>query len=278
MMTTRNIYRALIQLHPADFRARFGGEMMSIFETSSAARPRLIADAALSLSRQWLLRRDYRTEPLPVCEGPLFLLLPEEPALQPWLWMAGFALAIICFVVAGFLISHGGNGGVLTVGSHNSSDSGRRIEAAPAAGKLDTDIDARPAEILDTFTGRAMVGGFYRTIRVLAALDLNHDLVLSAGEIANAPTALRSLDRNHDGVLQEAECVRQRPDLEANPMRSSPALAALDIDHDGILSAKEIARSASSLEVLDKDHNGRLTPEELLSPRQLRQIREALQQ
>ena len=111
-----------------------------------------------------------------------------------------------------------------------------------------------------------MVGGFYRTIRVLAALDLNHDLVLSADEIANASAALRSLDRNHDGALEEAECVRQRPDLEADPMRSSPALAALDLDHDGILSAKEIRQSASSLRALDKDHNGRLTPEELLSP------------
>ncbi len=272
------IYRALIKLHPTDFRERFGGEMMSIFEASSAARPRLIADAFLSLARQRFLRADYRTEPVPAAEGTMFLVFPEELTLPGLLWMAGFALSIICFAVAGFLISHGGNGGGVIVGSHSSSDSGLRIEALPASGHLDTDIDARPAEILDTFTGRAMVGGFYRSIRVLGALDLNHDFVLSADEIANAPAALRSLDRNHDGVLQEAECVRERPDLEADPMRSSPALAALDLDHDGILSAKEIRRAASSLDVLDKDHNGRLTPEELLSPAQLRQIREALQQ
>jgi hypothetical protein len=274
---THKIYRALIKLHPADFRERFGGEMLSIFERS-AARPRLIADAFLSLARQRFLRADYRSEPVHAVEGSMFLVLPEEPALQGRYWLAGFALGIFSFMVAGFLISHGGNGGGLVVGSHNSSDSGLRIQAAPASGKLDTDIDARPAEILDTFTGRAMVGGFYRAIRVLAALDLNHDFVLSADEIANAPAALRSLDRNHDGVLQEAECVRERPDLEADPMRSSPALAALDLDHDGILSAAEIRRSPASLKVLDKDHNGRLTPEELLSPAQLRQIREALQQ
>jgi hypothetical protein len=275
---TRHIYRTLIRLHPADFRERFGGEMMSIFEASSAARPRLIADAFLSLARQWLLRTDYRTEPVPATEATMFLVLTEEPPLRGRLWMAGFALSILSFAVAGFLISHGGSGVGITVGSHNSSDSSLRIQAAPASGKLDTDIDARPAEILDTFTGRAMVGGFYRTIRVLAALDLNHDLVLSADEIANAPAALRSLDRNHDGVLQESECVRPRPDLEADPMHSSPVLAALDLDHDGILSAKEISRAAASLKVLDKDHNGRLTPEELLSPGQLKQIREALQQ
>jgi Ca2+-binding EF-hand superfamily protein len=153
-----------------------------------------------------------------------------------------------------------------------------RIHTEAAARHLDTDIDARPAEILDTFTGRAMVTGFYRSIRVLGALDLNHDLVLSADEIANAPKALRSLDRNHDGALQEAECVRQTPRLEADPMHSSPALAALDLNHDRILSASEIRRAASSLKLLDKDHNGRLTPEELLSVDQLRKIREALQQ
>ena len=126
---TLAIYRALIRLHPADFRERFGAEMMSIFEASSAARPRLIADAVLSLARQWLLRADYRTEPVPAADGTMFLVLPEEPALQPHLWMAGFALAIICFRVAGFLISHGGSGGGITVGSNNSSGSGLRIHA-----------------------------------------------------------------------------------------------------------------------------------------------------
>ena len=119
------------------------------------------------------------------------------------------------------------------MGSHNSKATpGLRIHTEAALGKLDTDIDARPAEILDTFTGRAMVGGFYRAIRVLAALDLNHDLILSADEIANAPAALRSLDRNHDGALQEAECVRPRPDLEKpDPMRvEAPPLLRWTLD------------------------------------------------
>ena len=69
-----------------------------------------------------------------------------------------------------------------------------------------------------------------------------------------------------------------RPNLEADPMRSSPVLSVLDLDHDGILPAKEIGLAASSLRTLDKDHNGRLTPEEVLSSNQLRVIKEALQQ
>jgi len=274
----RKIYWILIRFHPADFRKRFGDEMMSIFDNASAARSRLITDAVVSLTTQRFLRANYRTETAPAAKGTMFLILPEENTLQGQHWMAGFALAILSFMLAAFLISHGGNGGNFTVGSHNSSDYGVQIQAKATADKLDTDVDARPAEILDTFTGRAMVGGFYRSIRVLAALDLNHDLVLSPGEIANAPAALLSLDRNHDGILQEAECVRPRPDLEPDPMHSSPALAALDLNHDGILSAKEIRLAAASLRTLDKDHDGRLSPEELLSPRQIRHIREALGQ
>ena len=41
---------------------------------------------------------------------------------------------------------------------------------------------------------------------VLAALDANHDQVISAAEIANAPIALRALDQDHDGKLTAYEC------------------------------------------------------------------------
>ena len=43
---------------------------------------------------------------------------------------------------------------------------------------------------------------YFRVILVLAALDANHDYVISASEIANAPTALRTLDQDHDGKLE----------------------------------------------------------------------------
>lgn len=40
---------------------------------------------------------------------------------------------------------------------------------------------------------------------VITALDANHDGMLDAAEIANAPAALKTLDRNHDGVLTSDE-------------------------------------------------------------------------
>ena len=53
----RFIYRILIALHPPHFHERFGDEMMSVFDESSANRSgQLFADGLLSLARQWLLR------------------------------------------------------------------------------------------------------------------------------------------------------------------------------------------------------------------------------
>jgi hypothetical protein len=40
---------------------------------------------------------------------------------------------------------------------------------------------------------------------VIAALDTNHDGILSAEEIAHAPEALKTLDRNGDGQIAEDE-------------------------------------------------------------------------
>jgi Ca2+-binding EF-hand superfamily protein len=40
---------------------------------------------------------------------------------------------------------------------------------------------------------------------IFAALDANHDNVISAEEIDNAPAALLTLDKNHDGKLTEDE-------------------------------------------------------------------------
>lgn len=46
-------------------------------------------------------------------------------------------------------------------------------------------------------------------------------------------------------------------------MRMAPVLAALDVDHDSEISAKEIAGAPTALKTLDKNTDGKLTPEEL---------------
>jgi hypothetical protein len=255
--------------------------MVSIFEQSDRG-PRWIADAGISLGRQWLLRTDFRKSEesgeASLADGHMFLLLDEQPGLPARNWLRGFAVSSLTFLAASVLLSHG-NGGNFIIGSHRSSISGSQIQVASSARHLDSEVDASPASILDTFAGRAMVQRVYRSIRVLGALDTNHDLVLSPAEIANAPASLYLLDRNHDGVLEAAECIRLTPSPwggEVDPMRSNPALAALDANHDGVISAIEIRDATSSLKRLDKDYDGYLRPEELLSPALLKQMEESL--
>jgi Ca2+-binding EF-hand superfamily protein len=132
-----------------------------------------------------------------------------------------------------------------------------------------------------------LTGGFpsiyFRVIRVLGVLDADHDGVISAAEIANAPAALRSLDRNHDGKLSPSECGQTfadslaegaRIEAKLDPqflklarlgfMRSHPVLAALDADHNGEISASEIQNATAALKGLDKNGDGRLTQDEIL--------------
>ena len=49
---------------------------------------------------------------------------------------------------------------------------------------------------------------------ITSALDANHDGVIDAAEIANAPTALKALDKNGDGQLTPDEC---RPQFKGGP-------------------------------------------------------------
>lgn len=51
---------------------------------------------------------------------------------------------------------------------------------------------------------------------LMVALDVNHDGVIDADEIANAPAALKTLDKNGDGKLTRDELRPQRPPQSAN--------------------------------------------------------------
>ena len=56
-------------------------------------------------------------------------------------------------------------------------------------------------------------GGRHRPppLPIVMALDANHDGVIDATEIANAPAALKSLDKNGDGKLTPDEFMGPRP-------------------------------------------------------------------
>ncbi|MEO5914196.1 MAG: hypothetical protein ABIS50_08185 [Luteolibacter sp.] len=111
---------------------------------------------------------------------------------------------------------------------------------------------------------------------VFAALDTDHDRVLSADEINAAVEVLKTLDKNGDGEITLEELRLPPPkdpkrpkdpkgpkDPPPNKPPAPPVIAALDADHDGTLSAEELANAPESLKVLDKNGDGELSPEEL---------------
>ena len=64
----RFLYGAVLRAHPPYFRQRFADEMQAIFDQadSELARARLLADAVVSMARQWMLRPQFWEEPAPV--------------------------------------------------------------------------------------------------------------------------------------------------------------------------------------------------------------------
>ena len=97
---------------------------------------------------------------------------------------------------------------------------------------------------------------------LMQALDRNHDGVIDAREIANASGALKRLDRNGDSRLTPDELRPARPGNPEDPV-GIVLMEALDTNHDGVLDAREIAHAPSSLRRLDKNGDGKLTPDEL---------------
>lgn len=126
---------------------------------------------------------------------------------------------------------------------------------------------------------------------VVAVLDGNHDGVIDAQEIANAPAALATLDVNGDGSLTPDELRPPPPQGQGAGQRGNgaragrggqqqngpsdgpggnhpvpPLIAALDSNGDGTIDAQEIANSSTALKALDANGDGQLTHEEFCPP------------
>ncbi len=109
---------------------------------------------------------------------------------------------------------------------------------------------------------------FSRTVSPLfAALDSDHDGVLSAREIVAAPMTLATLDLNRDGVISSDEWQATTTDSRiARGTRTGVSfnlLVALDANQDGKIQAMEVANAVASLKQLDLNADGALTRDEL---------------
>lgn len=114
------------------------------------------------------------------------------------------------------------------------------------------------------------------TLPVLVALDTDGNKEISAAEIQAAPAGLAKLDKNQDGKLDEEELRapgsggRQgggRPGRGGRGgMRAMPVHAALDADENNEISAAELQNAPAALLKLDKNHDGKLSEDEVGPP------------
>jgi hypothetical protein len=83
--------------------------------------------------------------------------------------------------------------------------------------------------------------------------------------------ARREANRDGGAPRDPASTDRRGPNGD-RPMRPShppipPLFAALDVNHDGVIDETEINQAADALRKLDKNGDGKLTPDELRPPR-----------
>jgi Ca2+-binding EF-hand superfamily protein len=274
-----SLYILLLKMHPAPFRQRFGDEMLGIFQNAGGlgASVVLLADGLISVGRQWVLRPEFRrplvaTVAARVPDVPLFRTIDAYKPRSSALFYGGSLTGIIlCAVVV--LIGHESNTRAFLIGVHHPSPHLLPVDrASVAVSNLNTTVEIGPAP---EDPWHAIASVYFKQIRVLDALDADQDLTISPWEMITAPAALRKLDRNHDGKLSPEECGffigdKSNVSIEAvgrarrQFMRMNPVLDALDTDHDGEISSTEILNSSSALKKLDRNGDGRLTPDELI--------------
>ncbi|HVN17908.1 MAG TPA: S41 family peptidase [Dongiaceae bacterium] len=103
----RGVYRCVLRWHPARFRKRFGDEMLSIFDQTQGklALSQLVLDGLASLTLQWTLRRQFRSEAphaaQPAAAGvPSFVTLdPFRPRSAAMIHGALLSIALFCLTV-----------------------------------------------------------------------------------------------------------------------------------------------------------------------------------
>lgn len=114
-------------------------------------------------------------------------------------------------------------------------------------------------------------GGQMRQFQLpnFADLDKNKDGKISRDEFPSQfpPQMFDRLDTNHDGFIDETEWNAMRARFGGGggggPRTGESLLKLLDANGDGKISRDEFAKILTLFDVLDKDHNGELSQEEL---------------
>jgi hypothetical protein len=299
----RILYAFLLRLHPRRFRERFTEEMLDVFEEArgTLGAGRLMADAIVSLIRQWVSR----PQPQPATGNtaelasgvPMFRTFERyTPRLAALLQGAVLSAIVFCALV--FAAINGARPFKFLIGSPDPRSGVLSVTRSSIEPKTPDATVRVPPPAIDPW--RNFASHYFKIIYVLDALDANHDYVISADEIAAAPAVLRRLDLNGDGKLTAEECGMclgagsfpgcrgeytvddEHGRIERSPeeldrmrtifMRVNPVLAALDTDHDSEISASEIRNALAALKRLDLNGDGLLLPVEIAPESVAREI------
>jgi Ca2+-binding EF-hand superfamily protein len=120
-------------------------------------------------------------------------------------------------------------------------------------------------------------GGGQRMVQfqmpTFADLDKNKDKKISKDEFPSQfpPQMFDRMDTNHDGFIDEEEWKTMTSQFNAGgrggmgggPRTGESLTKFLDANADGKVSREEFAKVVSLFDILDKDHNGELSTEEL---------------
>jgi Ca2+-binding EF-hand superfamily protein len=105
---------------------------------------------------------------------------------------------------------------------------------------------------------------------LLSTLDQDHNKVISANELAAAPTVLLTLDKNEDGRISENEVTStnaapsgQGRRRGGGVMRMMKAHSAMDANEDGALDATEIKNASVALQKINANRDDQLTEDEV---------------
>jgi len=239
----RWLYTRLLRLHPRGFREQFAGEMLWIFdqETGRAGR-RLMADAAVSMVRQWLLRSDLpgaraASTPIGPQSGvPHFYSAPSDgPERRALAQGAVVALALMFGVF--FLMGKGGPHRWLVRIGTETPRYGMEVKTGEGPPNLTTKIGVKG---VPSVPDHGAIYNYFQMVPLLSAIDADHDLVISDEEMAAAPEAIRVLDLNHDGKLSPEECGFGGPARGQSAEELYKEMMSFDRNHDGVLDKSEL--------------------------------------
>lgn len=219
----------------------------------------------------------------------------QRESLRPAVLIYAAALATVLWAAVFVLIGHSADRGSFFIGTHRAAEpaiGSFQRPRDPAEPDVATRLNPEPDDPLADYKK-----AYFRTILVLLAIDTDHNYVISAAEIANAPSALSRLDRNHDGSLSAEECgayfgraisvpgltvvdKNQNGRLQKGQGSKRPqgSSARGEADHAPDLKTEQNARLAFMrfhpvLAALDADHDGIISPVELRNaPAALRRL------